>query len=281
MCLSTNTHAPKVSGQRLSQGESISLKTIFDHKERILRALKYIEKHINGSLKLRDLAEVACLSDYHFHRSFSYYIGDTVMGYVRKRRLAEAAKILRRSVTRITDVAFSIGYETVEAFTKAFKRRYGVSPSVFQRYHRDISNASRRPVSAVLLRPFEGIETRPSSGRESFWELSRMAWQIQLQHVATTWISVFPDVQTITRFDENKKAPPCIRLGRLKYKLIFPDYCAELHSVHSGECTVLHYDDEIIVFREAEKIMPPTRSHSPQHLARLPIRLRSILCTPN
>ena len=110
-----------------------SLKTIFDHKKRILRTLTYIDTHLDEPLTLKDLAGIACLSKYHFHRSFKEYTGLTTSEYLRGLRLTKAAEILTRSDIRVIDVALSVGYETGEAFTKAFCRAFGISPSGFRK----------------------------------------------------------------------------------------------------------------------------------------------------
>ncbi len=139
---------------RICGGEGISLKTIIDHKERVLRTLKYIDDHLNEPLTVKDLAQVACLSEFHFHRSFRHYLGITVSGYIRGVRLTKAADILKQSDVRIIDLALCSGYETGEAFTKAFKKAFGISPSRFRKRSRhNASKRSEKMPGAFILVP--------------------------------------------------------------------------------------------------------------------------------
>ena len=113
--------------------DRITLKTFIDHKGRILRTLAYIDKRLHKKIVVKDLAREACISEYHFHRSFHHYLGVTVSEYIRGLRLTKAAEILAQSDTPIIDLALSSGYETGEAFTKAFKRTFGIPPSLFRK----------------------------------------------------------------------------------------------------------------------------------------------------
>lgn len=93
-------------------------------------ALTYIEDNIESNLKSDDIAIVAHCSKYHFLKMFTMLTGFTLGEYIRQRRLSLAAKDLSSTNLKIIDIAFKYGYETPEAFSKAFKRLHGVSPSI-------------------------------------------------------------------------------------------------------------------------------------------------------
>jgi AraC family transcriptional regulator len=78
------------------------------------------------------LAGVACFSPYHFHRVFRGMVGEPVAEYVRRLRLDQAAINLRHSKKSVTDLALRWGYDSLEAFTRAFRQRFGVSPSQYR-----------------------------------------------------------------------------------------------------------------------------------------------------
>jgi AraC family transcriptional regulator len=104
-----------------------------DYKERILRVLTYIQEHLDEALDLEELARVACFSSFHFHRIFAAMTGEMIADHVRRLRLERAAMELRSAAKQVIQVALDAGYEAHEAFTRAFKAAYGVSPAEFRR----------------------------------------------------------------------------------------------------------------------------------------------------
>ena len=103
------------------------------YDERLLRVLLHIQRNLDRPLELEELAGIACFSPFHFHRIFRGMVGESVMEYVRRLRLEHAAQKLRFSDRPVIDVALDAGYESHEAFTRAFSARFGLSPSSFRR----------------------------------------------------------------------------------------------------------------------------------------------------
>lgn len=97
--------------------------------EYINLAIDYIEENIKGTLELEEIAKVALLSKHYFQRVFHVVIGMTVTDYIRNRKLSLAAEELLTTHKTVTEVALDYGYESTDAFTKAFKRLHGVTPS--------------------------------------------------------------------------------------------------------------------------------------------------------
>lgn len=94
----------------------------------------WIEDRLEGPLTLEVIARQAGLSPYHFSRLFSARTGRSVMLHVRSRRLNCAARRLATEPgLRLIDLAFDCGFESQEAFTRAFKRAFGASPGRFRR----------------------------------------------------------------------------------------------------------------------------------------------------
>lgn len=90
------------------------------------RALSFIETHFGDELTLERVADVAGVGKYHLTRAFGTATGHTVMRYVRARRLTEAAR--RMAAGDILAVAVEAGYGSHEAFTRAVREDFGVTP---------------------------------------------------------------------------------------------------------------------------------------------------------
>lgn len=93
------------------------------------KSIDYLEESLEDKTEVEKAAQTALMSKYHYQRMFHMITGVTVADYVRKRRLTMAAQELASSSTKVLDVALKYGYQTPEAFTKAFQRLHGMNPS--------------------------------------------------------------------------------------------------------------------------------------------------------
>jgi AraC family transcriptional regulator len=94
----------------------------------VSKALWYIESHFATEMTLEDVAAMSGVSRYHISRVFGVATGRPVMRYIRGRRLTEAARILANGAEDILAVALDYGYGSHEAFTRAFRDQFGVTP---------------------------------------------------------------------------------------------------------------------------------------------------------
>jgi len=98
--------------------------------DRINSAIDYVEAHITEEIDLQQVARRACCSVYHFQRMFSYITDISLSEYIRRRRLTLAAFELREGGEKVIDVAAKYGYQSPEAFSRAFKSMHGVMPTM-------------------------------------------------------------------------------------------------------------------------------------------------------
>ena len=98
----------------------------------IEKALWFIESHFSTEIALGDIARAGGVSRFHLTRAFGAATGRSIMRYVRGRRLTEAAKALSNGATDILSVALDAGYGSHEAFTRAFKDEFGVTPEMIR-----------------------------------------------------------------------------------------------------------------------------------------------------
>jgi AraC family transcriptional regulator len=100
---------------------------------RLQRVYKFIEANLERDLRLDQVAQVACLSQYHFARAFKKATGRTVHAYMITRRLERAKELLAANQSSIADIAFQCSFSSQANFTKAFVRSLGVSPGRYRR----------------------------------------------------------------------------------------------------------------------------------------------------
>ncbi|WP_394845342.1 AraC family transcriptional regulator [Pendulispora brunnea] len=166
-----------------------------EYQTRIHRVLGHIEDHIAEDLPLEQLARVACLSPFHFHRVFRAMMNEGLNAFVQRRRLEHAARELDgRRHTTILEVANRYGYENAAAFSRAFRRQFGVSATEWRRSE---GNARR-------VRLLGEKERTRSKDRKIGTDLGEPVWE-KLTHRGTTMPpaaeSARPRIERLPRVD--------------------------------------------------------------------------------
>lgn len=111
------------------------------------RALWIIERNLAAPLSLAGLADRCGVSRFHLAHAFGDATGYSVMDYVWARRLSEAAKTLANGAESIVEVAFASGYGSHEAFSRAFRARFGVTPEGCRRHRDEVSTRLTQPLT--------------------------------------------------------------------------------------------------------------------------------------
>lgn len=108
--------------------------THFAYTARFNAVLAYIDAHLEGDLSVKTLSQVANFSAFHFHRQFTAFVGVPVSRYVQLMRLRRAAHRLAAAADHsVLDAALGAGFESPEAFCRAFRRAFGMTPSAFRK----------------------------------------------------------------------------------------------------------------------------------------------------
>lgn len=97
--------------------------------EGIQNAIEYMENNLTEELQVKDVAERAYVSEFHFQRIFAVLCGFSVGEYIRNRRMALAAQELNSSDAKVIDIAMKYGYDSPDSFTRAFTKFHGITPS--------------------------------------------------------------------------------------------------------------------------------------------------------
>lgn len=120
-----------------------------EYERRMHRVLAHIDSHLDQMLDLNALAAVACFSPYHFHRLFSAWMGETLGDYLRRRRLEIGAmRLAAQPRTRVLNIALSVGFCSAEAFTRAFRARFGCSPTAWRAQQTSLRQTNSNPDQA-------------------------------------------------------------------------------------------------------------------------------------
>lgn len=110
--------------------------TLRFYKERMLRVLVHIQQHLDEPLPLEQLAALACLAPHHFHHVFSGMIGEPLASHIRRLRLERAASRCKISEMSVVQIALEAGFASHEAFSRAFRANFKMSPTQFRNRYR-------------------------------------------------------------------------------------------------------------------------------------------------
>ncbi|WBW95522.1 diguanylate cyclase domain-containing protein [Oceanirhabdus sp. W0125-5] len=105
----------------------------FEIIDRIQLAISFIEHNLKNHITIEDISSSAFMSKSSFYNLFSNITGVTLKEYVRKRRLNESAKILLKEDLTVLDIALLYQYNSYEAYSRAFKKLFGVSPISYRK----------------------------------------------------------------------------------------------------------------------------------------------------
>lgn len=124
-----------------------------DYIDKIQQSIEYIENNLSEKLSLEDIAKAAFISKYYYHRLFHNIAGQPVMEYVRKRRLTEAARELLMGKEKIVDIALKYQFSSQEAFSRAFRKMFNISPSELRKKQQRVLMYKKLEVSEFVKTP--------------------------------------------------------------------------------------------------------------------------------
>ena len=102
------------------------------YETRLRRVSAYIHEHLDEELDMEKLAEIACMSSYHWHRIYRAIYGETAAATVKRLRLHRAAGDLVRTDLVVSDIAKRSGYPNLQSFNRIFKSVYGMPPARYR-----------------------------------------------------------------------------------------------------------------------------------------------------
>ncbi len=203
-----------------------------EYASRMHRVLAAIDQHLHEPVDLATLAGVAHFSPYHFHRLFVAWTGETLGDYVRRRRVEIAAvRLVAQPRVSILRIALSVGYGSAEAFARAFKLRFGSSPSAWRAREVNANNADRNPDQTN--RNFGQAEDsrllHHQTSAHTQWEDAMNVKLIEREPVTVAYLRhVGPYGEPLSRFWQDTFYPWAAThglLGRPRYGISHDDPC--------------------------------------------------------
>lgn len=120
-----------------------------EHTLAVQRMQDYIEANLDKEITLADLTKASLFSPWYSYRLFKAYTGYTPADYIRRLRLSKSALRLKYEDCRIVDIAFDLGFGSVDGYQRAFYREFGCNPSDY----------AKEPVPITLFIPY-GVKFR-------------------------------------------------------------------------------------------------------------------------
>lgn len=141
------------------------------YARRMNRVLDHIDAHLDAPLDLPALAALAHFSAFHFHRLFAAWMGETLGAYLQRRRLETAAqRLIQRPRDAVLAVGLGVGFGSGEAFARAFKQRFGCTPSAWRaaapQRHAAYLDEQREPLRRVRNLDQDGAAVVADDGRQ-------------------------------------------------------------------------------------------------------------------
>lgn len=250
------------------------------YEQRILRVQLFVQSHLHEELSLERLAAIAGYSTYHFHRVFRGIAGESADDYIRRLRMEAAAQSLRYRQRSVLEVALDSGYGSHEAFTRAFSRTFGITPSDYQSLEHppaalkeQIMNAvaythasvkiqplpPRRMAFIRVVGPYCHATIGPAFGRIFQWAKTHNAIS-----VTTECIAVYHDDPSVTVPEKQRSD-----IGITVEDGFVPQGGVQVQQVAGGVYAVLrhqgHYDTLGDAYRWLYSVWLPESGREPAH----------------
>ncbi|MBM3572312.1 MAG: helix-turn-helix domain-containing protein [Alphaproteobacteria bacterium] len=124
--------------------------------QQIQRGIDYIESRLDEDIETTSVARHAGVSFWHFQRIFKALTNESLKGYIRARRLANALVSLHERSTPIAEIALRAGFENQASFTRAFKHAFGITPAKYRALGKRTEFVRKLRIDADYLRHLKG-----------------------------------------------------------------------------------------------------------------------------
>ncbi|MFY0652204.1 MAG: helix-turn-helix transcriptional regulator [Cyclobacteriaceae bacterium] len=123
--------------------------------DRICQVLDYIEDHLDSKLSLEHLAQVACMSESHFHRSFKKETGRTSLKFIEEIKMSKAYGIIISGSKKVHEITSELGYSDYETFSRVFKKYHFIAPDDLKAIAQKIKSDTGAGSDELIIKTLE------------------------------------------------------------------------------------------------------------------------------
>lgn len=219
------------------------------YENRLKRVSAYIHDHLDEELDMERLAEIACLSSYHWHRIYRAIHGETLAATVKRLRLHRAAGDIVHTGLAVSEIAKRSGYPNLQSFTRIFKSVYGMPPARYRRQgsHRAFETSPNGRAAAmfdITLRKIEpiGLIGVPHTG--SYMQIGR-AFETLFGTLHARGLAR-PDMRMIGVYLDDPDIVPAEKLRLIACVTSGPEIAADValerRTIAGGDYAVLRHE---------------------------------------
>jgi AraC family transcriptional regulator len=116
------------------------------YENQIGKVIEFVSANLSSRITLQKLSDISCLSQFHFHRIFSAYTGESPFEFLQRKRLERTSEILLSQNLNLDEIAMEVGYDNASSLSKAFKKYFGLAPGEFK-----LSPANQRSIKQINM----------------------------------------------------------------------------------------------------------------------------------
>lgn len=181
--------------------------TRIHYAQRMEPVLRWLASHPHCDPDLYQLADLACMSPYHFHRIYRAMLGETVNASVQRIRMHQAAVALAGSQEAVHEVASRAGYESSAAFNRAFAATFGLPPGRYREARSRPFAPEESGMYPITLETFPGVTLATLPHRGSYQEIGPVFTRLFM--LAASRDLAQPDACGFgVYFDDPEQVPP-------------------------------------------------------------------------
>lgn len=162
--------------------------------ERIRKVLDFIETHLSEKLSLENLADLACMSSAHFHKTFKKETDRTPFKFIEELKMSRAHQLIIEGKETINDISAYLGYNDYETFSRGFKKYHSIAPDDMKAIAQHVKSVMDISPNGIILKVFEveNLEEAEKVIRDLIHELKNLLLEKGYQESDLEFAKIMP-----------------------------------------------------------------------------------------